>query len=190
MLDLGCGPGYIARELLAKGCQVVGVDAHPAPAENVNDFIRWELGTTDELPFHVSDFDDVLLLDVIEHLDDPERFMRNLRRGAGLDPPRILLSVPNVGYLPMRLMLLLGQFNYGPEGILDFTHRRLYTYGSLVSMLRQEGYLIHQIRGVPAPFPKALGLNGVSMALLRINEWLIKLSRRLFSYQLFLVCKG
>ena len=112
--------------------------------------------------------------------------MRNLRRGAGLDPPRILLSVPNVGYLPMRLILLLGQFNYGPEGILDFTHRRLYTYGSLVSMLRQEGYLIHQIRGVPAPFPKALGLNGVSMALLRINEWLIKLSRRLFSYQLFL----
>ena len=186
VLDLGCGPGYIARELLAKGCRVVGVDAHAAPAENVNDFIRWELGATDELPFDIGDFDDVLLLDVIEHLDDPERFMRNLRRGAGLEPPRILLSVPNVGYLPMRLMLLMGQFNYGPEGILDFTHRRLYTYESLVSMLRQEGYLIHEIRGVPAPFPKALGMNGLSMMLLRINEWLIKLSRRLFSYQLFL----
>lgn len=186
VLDLGCGRGYVSRELLAKGCRVVGVDACEMPEGNVSEFIRWELGTTDELPFDIGNFDYVLLLDVIEHLDDPERFMRNLRNESGLAPPSILLCVPNVGYLPMRLMLLLGQFNYGPEGILDFTHRRLFTYGSLVSMLRQIGYAIHEIHGVPAPFPKALGTNWVSAALVRLNGWMIALSRRLFSYQLFL----
>ena len=186
VLDLGCGPGYVARELLAKDCRVVGVDSCETPEGNVSEFIRWELGTTDELPFEIKDFDYVLLLDVIEHLDNPERFLRNLRNEAGLDPPSILLCVPNVGFLPMRLMLLLGQFNYGREGILDFTHRRLFTYGSLVSMLRQLGYVIHEIHGVPAPFPKALGMNGVSSALVRLNGWLIEVSRRLFSYQLFL----
>ena len=186
VLDLGCGPGYVARELLEKGCRVVGVDAFEAPEENVSEFIRWELGTTDELPFDLTEFDHVLLLDVIEHLDRPERFMRNLRAEAGLNPPNFLLCVPNVGFLPMRVMLLLGQFNYGREGILDFTHRRLFTYGSLISMLRQLGYTIHRVEGVPAPFPKALGNNVLSSALLRLNSGLIGLSRRLFAYQLFL----
>jgi len=186
VLDLGCGRGYVSRELLAKGCRVVGVDAFEAPKENVSEFIRWELGATDELPFELSDFDHVLLLDVIEHLDRPERFMRNLRNEAGLNPPGFLLCVPNVGFLPMRVMLLLGQFNYGREGILDFTHRRLFTYGSIVSMLRQLGYAIHRVEGVPAPFPKALGKNWLSSLLLWLNGGLIALSRRLFSYQLFL----
>ena len=42
-------------------------------------------------------------------------------------------------------------------------------------------------RGIPAPFPKALGRTGSSRALLRINEWLIRVSKGLFVYQIFLV---
>ena len=97
----------------------------------------------------------------------------------------LIVSVPNVGFLPMRIMLLLGQFNYGREGILDFTHTRLFTYESLVGMLRQLGFAIRDVRGVPAPYPKAIGANGLSLGLVRANAALIALSRRLFAYQLF-----
>jgi SAM-dependent methyltransferase len=186
VLDLGCGRGYVARELLAKGCTVVGVDDCDPPEGNVSEFIHWRLGESEELPFDVAEFDYVLLLDIIEHLPSPEGFLRSLRRSAGLSPPMMLLSVPNVGYFPMRLMLLLGQFNYGREGILDLTHTRLFTFGSLISMLRQLGYAIHEVRGVPAPFPKAIGTSWLSLALVRLNAGLIALSRRLFAYQLFL----
>lgn len=186
VLDLGCGSGHVARELLAKGCTVVGVDDRDPPEGNVSEFIRWQLEAPGDLPFDVAEFDYVLLLDIIEHLALPEEFLRKLRAAAGLQPPVMMLSVPNVGYLPMRLMLLFGQFNYGREGILDFTHTRLFTFGSLVSMLRQLGYAIHVVRGVPAPFPKAIGRNTLSLALVRLNDWMIALSRRLFAYQLFL----
>jgi len=186
VLDLGCGPGHVARELLAKGCTVVGVDDCDEPKGNVSEFIRWRLGDGDRLPFEIADFDYVLLLDIIEHLASPEDFMRNLRRTAKLSPPVMLMSVPNVGYFPMRVMLLLGQFNYGREGILDFTHTRLFTFGSLVSMLRQLGYAIHEVSGVPAPFPKAIGANWLGLALVRLNSAMIAFSRRLFGYQLFL----
>jgi len=186
VLDLGCGGGYVARELLAKGCRVVGVDDGDSPGANVSEYIRWRLDDEGELPFDVSQFDYVLLLDIIEHLASPEDFLRKLRRSARLSPPVMLLSVPNVGYFPMRLMLVLGQFNYGREGILDLTHTRLFTLGSLLSMLRQLGYAIHEVRGIPAPFPKAVGTNFVSLALVRMNDWAIRLSRRLFAYQLFL----
>ena len=82
-------------------------------------------------------------------------------------------------------MLLLGQFNYGKKGILDATHTRLFTFRSIRELFRQSGYRIVEMRGVPAPFPKALGDNTVSRLLLRLNAALLGVSRGLFAYQIF-----
>jgi len=61
----------------------------------------------------------------------------------------------------------------------------LFTFRSLSDLLKQSGYRILEVRGIPAPFPKAIGKNFVSHLLLRINELLIRLSKGLFSYQIF-----
>jgi hypothetical protein len=52
-------------------------------------------------------------------------------------------------------------------------------------LFRQCGYQIEEIKGIPAPFPKALGDNFVSRFLLRVNDLLIGFSRGLFAYQIF-----
>jgi len=83
-------------------------------------------------------------------------------------------------------MLALGQFNYSRKGILGLGHRRLFTFRSLRALLEQAGYQVLEERGVPAPFPLALGWNRWSQGLLRINACLIKLSRSLFAYQVCL----
>jgi hypothetical protein len=46
-------------------------------------------------------------------------------------------------------------------------------------------FIIKKIRGVPAPFPKALGNNVVSTFLLNMNRLAIFIFKRLFSYQFF-----
>jgi glycosyltransferase involved in cell wall biosynthesis len=185
VLDVGCGRGYVARELKAKGCRVTGLDTHEPDLENVSEFARWDLNR-EPIPVRVGDFDWLLLLDVIEHLERPERFLSELREAYELEGPTILLSTPNTGFLPMRIMLLLGQLNYGKEGILDFTHTRLLTLGTLRDLLDQSGYEVLEVRGVPAPFPKAIGVHPLSRALVQLNELAIRVSRRLFAYQLFL----
>lgn len=78
------------------------------------------------------------------------------------------------------------QINYGKEGILDFTHTRLLKLGTLRDLLEQIGYEVLEARGVPAPFPKALGDHAFSRALVRMNELAIHVSRRVFAYQVFL----
>ncbi|HEV7868508.1 MAG TPA: hypothetical protein VGO90_12560 [Chthoniobacteraceae bacterium] len=83
-------------------------------------------------------------------------------------------------------MLLFGQFNYGRKGILDRTHTRLFTFKSLRELFEQTGYKMLEMRGVPAPFPKALGDNAFSRFLVGVNEMLIRLVPGLFSYQIFL----
>jgi hypothetical protein len=61
----------------------------------------------------------------------------------------------------------------------------LFTFRSLRALLDQSGYNILEVRGIPAPFPKALGNNLVSRLFLRINQALIAVSKGLFSYQIF-----
>jgi hypothetical protein len=133
----------------------------------------------------VSGYDQIMMLDIIEHLKEPEKFMDELRFAAVCKRPEVVITTANIGFLVTRLMLFFGQFNYGRKGILDATHTRLFTFRSLGALLEQSGYKILEVRGIPAPFPKAIGQNVVSRLLLRVNQALIGLSKGLFSYQIF-----
>jgi glycosyltransferase involved in cell wall biosynthesis len=188
ILDVGCGQGYIAAELIKRGCRVTGMDRYvPEPAERPEqvNFIRWDLDRK-EFPVNVSQFDQIFLLDIIEHLKEPAHFMDELRFATGCKRPEIILTTANVGFIATRLMLLLGQFNYGKKGILDVTHTRLFTFRSMRELLKQSGYEILEVRGIPAPFPAAVGNSFFVRALLRLNTALIRMSKGLFSYQIFI----
>jgi glycosyltransferase involved in cell wall biosynthesis len=187
ILDVGCGPGLLAVELAKKGCRVTGMDRHIPDRGNGFpnvDFIRWDLDRR-EFPVNVSQFDQIFLLDIIEHLKQPDHFMDELRFATGCKRPEIVLTTANIGFLATRLMLLAGQFNYGRKGILDITHTRLFTFRSVRELLKQSGYKILEVRGLPAPFPVALGNNVIARSLLALNAALIRLSKGLFAYQIF-----
>jgi len=94
--------------------------------------------------FDVRKYDYLLLLDVLEHLKEPERFLEELRRRFDHRPRTLVLTTPNVGFFVQRGMLLLGQFNYGKAGILDSTHTRLFTFRSLRRLLRETGFRIRR----------------------------------------------
>ena len=171
VLDVGCGPGAFARELVRKGCRVSGMDRYePEPGHAFEAFFRWD---EHKEPFQADlrDYDFILLLDIIEHLTEPESFLENLRVRASRvgKRPRLVITSGNVVFWVLRVQALLGNFNYGKRGILDLTHTRLYSFASLRKLLEQCGYAVEKVDGVPAPFPKALGLNAVSRSLLWIN---------------------
>ena len=126
-----------------------------------------------------------MLLDVIEHLKSPEAFLERLRAQFDHDKRTLVLTTPNIAFVVQRLMLALGQFNYGKAGILDRTHTRLFNFRALEALLVDEGFKIKQIRGVPAPFPKVLGNGVLGKTAVSLNEALIRLSKTLFSYQIY-----
>jgi SAM-dependent methyltransferase len=188
VLDIGCGPGDFAREVARKGCLVDGVDQ--CAASDASAFRRFWVWREPE-PFRVGleGYDYVLLLDIIEHLTEPERFLDGLRAAARdlAVRPRLIVTSGNVAFGVVRLQMLLGNFNYGRRGILDMTHTRLYTFKTLRQLFEQCGYRVERIEGVAAPFPLALGDNRFARTLVKINSALIRIWRGLFAYQVFLV---
>jgi SAM-dependent methyltransferase len=188
ILDLGCGRGLVGRELEKRGCTVVGVDRDPfGDGCLLADFQRLDLAE-EPLPLDPAAFDQVLLMDVLEHLDTHQQFrlLDDLRARSTGGRPEYLITTPNVAFLLVRLQLLLGRFNYGRRGILDHTHRRLFTLAAVRDLLGQSGFRILQVRGIPPPIPAALGDHFWSRFLLLLWRGLIALLPRLFSYQFFL----
>jgi len=191
VLDLGCAGGYVGATLRRlRGCRVTGVDRVPlGPGVELDAFILHDLnsglGSID-----LSDYDYVLLLDVIEHLSSPEAFVEDLRDSLTRSPETtVFASTANIGFIVNRLMLLAGQFNYGKRGILDLTHCRLFTFSSFRRLFEQAGFEVREMRGIPGPFALAFGDSALSRVLLAFNAALIRLLRGLFSYQMFFVVR-
>ena len=187
VIDIGCGRGYVARELAKKADHVTGVDQYvPDHSDDPKvSYYQWDLDR-DEFPVDLSKFDQVFLLDIIEHLKEPDVFMEHLRHAAVHRRPEIVLTTANIGFFVTRFMLLLGHFNYGRKGILDRTHTRLFTFASLRELFEQAGYEIVEVKGIPAPYPRALGGGVLGHLLLWVNMALIRVCRGLFSYQIFI----
>jgi glycosyltransferase involved in cell wall biosynthesis len=185
VLDVGCGEGLFAEKLTDKGCTVHGLDRQENTAGPVFSRYTQMDFDRDRIRFSLEEYDVICLLDIIEHLDSPETLLDDIRTHVNLKASEVIITVPNVAFFPVRFGHLLGRFQYGKRGILDLSHRRLFTFPSLRRLLEQCGYKIMDMKGIPAPYPKAIGLNGLSRALLAVNLWLIKVSRGLFSYQIF-----
>ena len=133
-----------------------------------------------------SNFDVILMLDIVEHLSVPERCLLRLSSLPYRQSPRFVFSTANVGFFVVRLMLLLGHFNYGQKGILDVTHKRLFSVHTFHNLLEQTGFLIQREIFIPFPFRNLGFSETISRFLEKINMLLISLLPRLFSYQILL----
>ena len=192
VLDIGCHSTKLAKILNdTKNCKITAIDKSEK-LEN-SSFIEkyFSFDLDNGLPdLDYNKFDYILLLDVIEHLKNPEEFMTKLKQKTEKNPNlKIITSTGNVGFLIIRLMLLFGSFNYGHKGILDKTHTRLFTFSSFKNLMVQTGFNIKRISGVPAPIPFVIGNNILSKFLLNINKFFILISKEIFAYQIYLEIK-
>ncbi|HPK71336.1 MAG TPA: methyltransferase domain-containing protein [Vicinamibacterales bacterium] len=190
VLDIGCAGGYLGQALRARGCRVTGIDRLPLdPGCELDAFSTCDFNER-PFPADLAGIDIAVMLDVIEHLASPEAFVDDFIAASARHPGVTLIaSTGNVAFAPIRLMLLAGQFNYGKRGILDLTHTRLFTFGTFRRLFEQAGFEVLELRGVPAPFPLALGPGRLARALLGINKTLIRISRSLFAFQILAVVR-
>jgi 2-polyprenyl-3-methyl-5-hydroxy-6-metoxy-1,4-benzoquinol methylase len=183
VLDIGCGEGVLAAQLKANGNRIVGIDSLPAVPEHsgVDQYLSADLdrGIGPVLGrLGGKKFDCVLLLDVLEHLRQPELLLQQCR-SVLRDNGRLIVSLPNVANITVRLALLTGRFSYTERGILDRTHLRFFTLRTARQLLEQNDWEIVERRSTVMPFELALALSPEGL-LARTVNWLLAAATRLW----------
>src|SRR5829696_6962170 len=83
VLDLGCGLGGYSRALAERGFDVRALDVVPDYVERARSIgVEAELYDGDTIPLGDGAVDTVMLLEVLEHLDDPAQLLGEARRVA------------------------------------------------------------------------------------------------------------
>jgi 2-polyprenyl-3-methyl-5-hydroxy-6-metoxy-1,4-benzoquinol methylase len=196
VLDVGCGEGFLAKQIAGNNNRVSGTDFLPTAQHedaleeyqsadldgDVSGFARRWCGKR---------FDRILFLDLLEHVRRPEALLeqcRGLLKPAG----NVVVSVPNVANITVRLMLLLGRFDYTERGILDRTHVHLYTRKTARQLLEKNGYRVIEEKLTVMPLELVLGLSADNPLMKAINLGLRAVTRLLpglFGYQIMLVAR-
>ena len=180
VLEVGCSTGYMSRELVQRGCSVIGIEVDPTAAERSRAHCQavyvldlnapdWMAGLPEK------GFDVVLLADVLEHLVMPDETLRQLRELLTPDGA-LVISLPNVVHWVTRLKILLGRFNYEPWGTLDHTHLRFFTTKTARALIEAAGYRITR-------FHPAIGGRMAGHAR-QAWQWFAHLAPGLFAYQM------
>jgi SAM-dependent methyltransferase len=164
VVDVGCGAGATGGLIKAKfpGTRVIGIERNANAAAiartHLDEVIVADLADAD-LAAHLrgQSVGALLLLDVLEHLEDPWRALVAMRAWLGPDS-RVIASVPNLRNLHTLDDLAAGRFDYGPWGVLDVTHLRFFTRASLGRMFEETGYEVRSIDALPLANPEGLSL--------------------------------
>lgn len=145
LLDIGCGEGTGIAYLTARsGVNAVGLDISA---------VAVEMARTKGVDARVADvmapefapegtFDTILISEVLEHVAEPERVITRVRDHVG---QRLILTFPNIAYLPHRLRLLFGKFPV-QWGWHPGEHLRFWSLSDFLWWLDQLGYDVVSVR--------------------------------------------
>lgn len=156
LVDLGCGTGKVL-----KACPLpvrrlgLELDAEAALLSRARG-LEVARASCLELPLADGSVDVALALDVLEHLDDDERAMAEIRRVLRPDGCCVI-TVPAHPFL------------WSPHDEVLHHHRR-YTRRGLADRLRRAGFLLRQLcYGFATPFPAACAVRWVRRATGRVR---------------------
>ncbi|MGL4913490.1 MAG: methyltransferase domain-containing protein [Romboutsia sp.] len=145
ILEIGCACGSTLLRLksIYKDCELYGLDID----KDSIDIAQFIEGANikvaniedDSVVFENEQFDLIIALDVLEHLNDPWAVMQKLNKYLKKDG-QIIVSIPNIMHISIVNNLIRGSWDYQDCGILDRTHLRFFTLKSMNSMFDMIGY--------------------------------------------------
>ena len=151
VLDLGCGDGTFAAELVRAGCRVAAVDVaseavrralQRAPEADVQQVAEGE-----RLPFGEDEFDVVWAGEVLEHVADVVGLLAEVRRVLDWGG-RILVTTPYHGRVALVALAVRGlDEHFDPRA----DHLRFFTARTLRDILTEAGFRHVEVDRVGGP---------------------------------------
>jgi ubiquinone/menaquinone biosynthesis C-methylase UbiE len=148
VLDWGCGYGQVTALLRDQGVDVVAFDyraelSEPAvaPLERYPEIDAHLSPDPVALPFEDAGFDTVLSCGVLEHVEQPDASLEEVRRVLKPGGTFYVTNLPNRWSYTEKVARLLGQYYHG-----QLPDDRVYTKRSIETLLKRHGFKVHELR--------------------------------------------
>ncbi len=177
ILDVGGGDGATVSYLIEQGRASSAYVLDPYSEAESTECIKFsQADANDQKTFERisqsgQSFDTVMFLDVLEHLTDPWKTLKDVRKVLK-DDGELIVCMPNARFVALVVPLVFwGRFDYKVSGIMDWTHIRWFTRATTIELIEGAGYRVDRIDAVIEPRVK------------RANWLTLGLLRRFFEYQ-------
>jgi len=176
VLDVGCNEGIVADRLDLNNKQYVGIDIDDLALKEVRNkgFVSKKVDLSKEnLPFEKNEFDSFLCLDILEHLQNPKKIIREINRVIKKDG-RGIVALPN----DLNLTNLLKVLSLGRSIVTrntlwsPFGHLHFASVKESICLVKKY-FKVSKIYFVPSKYTVPLLPN-------KIKYFLAKISPRLF----------
>ena len=146
VLDVGCGEGFILNKLKEEGIgkNWEGIDYSKTAVEigkKLHPKLSLKQGSVYESGFKDNSFDLVVCTEVLEHLEDPKKALKEVMR---ISKKYVLLSVPN------EPLFLLSNFTQWGKNIGHINH---WTFWGFERFIRENSGVNFKILSKKYPFP-------------------------------------
>jgi 2-polyprenyl-6-hydroxyphenyl methylase / 3-demethylubiquinone-9 3-methyltransferase len=152
LLDIGCGGGLLSEPMARLGFDVVGVDASErnvgtaaAHAAELGVAVDYRCSTAEALKAAGETFDVILNMEVIEHVADPGRFLRDC---AAMLKPGGLMIVATLN----RTLKAFALAKVGAEYVLRWLPAGTHDWSKFLKPDELRGFLAGEAVAVDGPF--------------------------------------
>lgn len=156
LLDVGCGDGDFIFMAKNKFSECYGVDVSSLRVERARKNLKetsnreqihfYKCNVDEGLPFSDSFFDVVSCIAVLEHVFNPPRVVKEIRRV--LKPHGLfIVQVPNIAWIPLRIQLLFGKLPKTGGVYLgaDWEHLHIFNKSTLNRLLTGAGFEVQTL---------------------------------------------
>ena len=137
ILDVGCGLGFLLSALDDKH-EKFGLEVSTYAAEFAKKYAHIYNSTLEESNIAENSFDVVISHHVIEHVDSPEKFLREIKKVLKPDG-YLVIATPDFSSICAKL------FKEKYRMLFDKTHVNLFSFQSLKKMLTDFGFEILEV---------------------------------------------
>lgn len=186
VVDLGANDISLSSKIAPLVESITAVDIQANEPGNGVKTIQLDLNSDFDNVLGHEVYDKIVALDVIEHLNNPEKAMlkiNNILKTGG----KLYISTANIAFIIMRIALFLGWFNYGKKGILDKTHQRLFTIKSFKRLLKNSGFRLEKVVGFGPPIADEISNKGIFVFFDKMAGLLARFQPSLFCFNFLAV---
>jgi len=170
VLDVGCGPGIMVKDILSKGYEITCIDPAPQMISLIkkdfgsNSNVSAEVGDVYGLKFSDNSFEVVIAMGLLEYLEEQDKAISELKRVLKLDG-NLILTFPNK-ISPWRIFnrVIIGLFGTIIKKIKKILGKKPntlvhkeYTLKEVRTLLEKNGlmvesYIYFNFKLIPHPF--------------------------------------